>query len=459
MIVDTRNRFVRRCVMVAMLCLCASSAWAQALVPSAGAVPDPRQVAAEARAGVRQDGRVASEVAALLVRQPSLASVTVDVHAGIVTLSGKVPEEADRARAAALARQVRGVSDVVNAVRLDASLHTRFNAALDQVNGKLIRVLAAAPLLAVAIALVVLACWLGRVVSRRPARWLLKRNNDNPYMEGLVRRVAQALIVLLGVLLALNLLGATALIGAVLGSAGVIGLAFGFAFRDVAENYIAGVLLSLRRPFAPADHVVIDSHEGKVVALTSRSTLLMTLDGNHLSLPNALVFKSVVLNYSVNPKRRFSFVIPIDPAESIRRAQRLAIDAIAAVEGVLTDPAPSWNVDALTPAGIAMTFHGWVDQRRSDTGKVRSEALRAVKSAFATASVLPPRAVQYVINLPPDVSPEADVEHAGAIEPAGACDTSVNRDIDPQLVDAQRATDDANLLDNTTTPAGDTRAL
>jgi len=77
-------------------------------------------------------------------------------------------------------------------------------------------------------------------------------------------------LAVLGLVLALNLLGATALVGAVLGSAGVIGLVAGFAFKDIAENYMAGILLSLRRPFAPDDHLVVDRFEGKVIALTSR---------------------------------------------------------------------------------------------------------------------------------------------------------------------------------------------
>src|SRR5690606_20328217 len=103
----------------------------------------------------------------------------------------------------------------------------------------------------------------------------------------------------------------------------------------------AGILLSLRRSFAPDDHLVVDKYEGKVIALTSRATLLMTLDGNQLSLPNSLVFKSVVLNYSANARRRFDFVLPIDPAQSIRDAREIGLAAIARVEGVLADPAPS----------------------------------------------------------------------------------------------------------------------
>src|SRR3546814_2407265 len=140
-------------------------------------------------------------------------------------------------------------------------------------------------------------------------------------MDGLIRRSVRVVVILIGLLLALNLLGLSALMGAVLGSAGVIGLALGFAFKDIAENYIAGVLLSVRNPFSPGELIAIENYQGKVVALTSRTTILMTLDGNKLQLPNALLLQSVLLNYSQNPRRRFDFTVGIDPAHSIRQAQ------------------------------------------------------------------------------------------------------------------------------------------
>src|SRR3546814_7841266 len=113
-------------------------------------------------------------------------------------------------------------------------------------------------------------------------------------MDGLIRRTVRIIVTLVGVVLALKLLDLSTMAKAVLGSAGVAGLALGFAFKDIAENYIAGVLLSVRKPFSPGEFLRIDTHEGKVVALTSRTTILMTLDGNQLQLPNALVFKSVL---------------------------------------------------------------------------------------------------------------------------------------------------------------------
>ena len=412
--------------------------------PADAAVPEASKVEAGIRAGRADDERIAAAVTARLLRHPALQQVTVAVNAGSVTLGGEVLEDADRERAVNLAKQVEGVADVVNRIDLSAALQPRVRAALEEVKDKLLRLLAAIPLLVVAIAIIWLAVLFGRALAQRPMGWL-RRHRENPYLEGLVRRLVQSVVVILGLVLALNLLGATTLVGAVLGSAGVVGLVVGFAFKDIAENYIAGILLSLRRPFAPDDHLVVDRYEGKVIALTSRATLLMTLDGNQLSLPNSLVFKSVVLNYSANPRRRFEFVLPIDPAQSIREAREMGLAAIAQVDGVLPEPAPSCVVDGYNTKGLDLRYYGWIDQRRNDLGRTRSEALRAVKTVFGAGDVHGPETVRYLREEegPVTIPPLPD-------EPCG--DTSVNTDIDDQLAAAQRAHDDENLASPETDP-------
>ena len=374
----------------------------------------------------------------------ALHGVTATISGDIARLDGRVVDAADRKQAEQIAAQVPGVARVDNRIQLSSKLSDRFDAAWTAATDKLLRLIAAAPLLLVAISIVLLAAWLGRVVSNH-MQWLRRFRSPNPYMDGLVRGVVSSLILLAGILLALDLLGATSLVGAVLGSAGVVGLVLGFAFKDIAENYIAGILLSLRRPFSPGDHVQIENREGKVVALTSRSTMLMTLDGIQLRLPNALVFKAVILNYSHNPKRRFDFNITIDAGESIRQAQALAVAEIGKVEGVLDDPKPSWLLHEYTPAGIVLRFFGWVDQHHSDLGKVRSEAIRVVKGAYAKAGIDGPRATSHVVlHREPAETDETKAEPG---HDRVHSDTSVNRDIDQQLAAAQVASDDDNLLD------------
>src|SRR3546814_11483868 len=134
----------------------------------------------------------------------------------------------------------------------------------------------------------------------------------------------------------------------------------------------------------------------------------MTLDGNQLQMPNALVFKTVLLNYSQNPRRRFDFTVGIDPAHSIRQAQTLALEAYSHIDGVLEDPAPSWTVVQNAPTGGDLQFFGWVDQHHSDLGKVRSESSRLVKAAFTRSRIQPPRPLYHVVTSR-DAAPPADL--------------------------------------------------
>lgn len=414
--------------------------------PAAPAVPDtatPRDAAV-----ADPDSALARDVARRIHNVPDLREVTVVATGGVVRLDGRVTGGEDLAHAAQIAAQHPGVKSVDNRVQLSTRLSDRLHAALNQAYAKLIGLVAKLPLLLVAAAIVWLAWWIGRLASRRIR--VSRFGAGNPYIDALVGRLVRWGALALGLLLALDLLGATAVVGALLGSAGVVGIALGFAFRDIAENYVAGILLSLRRWFSPGDHILVDRYEGKVVALTARSTLLMTFDGNQVSLPNALVFKSVMTNFSQNDNRRFEFTTVIDVAESAHDSQELAVAAISAVDGVLADPAPSTIVDGYMGGGIQLKFFGWVNQRASDLGKVRSEAIRAVKSAFETARIEAPRPVQYVLTSP---LPARVAERMGFSpepteprEPVASGDTSVNHDIDAQLQAERRARGDESLI-------------
>ena len=412
---------------LALLLPCLLASFLAVAAPAAPAAPvDPDRAL-----GQRLDARLAAA--------EGLHDVQATVRDGRVVLLGEVVTAEERERATRVATQTQGVGEVDNRIRLSPRLSDRFEAVFQGMYDKMLWLLTQAPLVVIALLIVLLAAWLGGRASRVPV--LRRVRSSNPYMDGLIRRTLRWVIVLAGILLALDLLGATALVGALLGSAGVVGLVLGFAFRDIAENYIAGVLLSLRRPFSPGDHLVVENREGKVVALTARATILMTLDGSQVSLPNALVFKSVILNYSANPKRRFEFTVTIDVAQSIRAAQALALEQIAKVEGVLEDPAPSSLVHDFAPTGIVLRYFGWIDQRVSDFQKTRGEAIRAVKAAYEKAEIPPPKTTTHIVM---DRQPAATPKLEPATGPSA--DTSVNRDMDQQLAAAQDARDD-DLLD------------
>ena len=322
--------------------------------------------------------------------EPSRA-VTVDVAEGIVKLGGTAASSSAAERAVEIAEAVEGVVQVVDEMDVDTNVRRRLEQTLERLRQSTLDGLAALPVLLVALAVLALFWFLGRWVGRR--RGAFSALAPNGFIAELLSGIARVVVTLLGVILALTLLDATSLIGTVLGAAGIVGLAVGFAVRDTVENYIASILLSLRTPFLAEDLVRIDEHHGTVARLTSRATVLISLDGNHIRLPNSLVFKAVIVNYSTNPTRRFAFAVGVDTEYDPLVAQSLALETLAEVPGVVAAPRPTARVQELGDSSVTLEIAGWVDQDRTDFLAVRSEAIRAVKQAFDGAGIVMPEPI------------------------------------------------------------------
>lgn len=304
------------------------------------------------------------------------------------------------------------------------------------------RLLAALPLLALAAVVVAAAWWVGGWFARRA---VFRREAGRPFLNELVRTTVRWLVLLAGVLVALEIMNATALVGAVLGTAGVLGVAFGFAFKDILENYLAGILMGLRQPFAPNDHVVIEGHEGVIMALNARATVLMTLDGNHVRLPNALVFRSVVLNYSRNPRRRFEVDVGIGVNEDLVRAQAIGVEELARIDGVMVDPPPRAYINALGDSNVQVRFYGWVEQTSHDFIGVRSEAIRRLKLALEAAGMDMPEPI-YRVQLTEPAAERPDLSAVPLQRATVQVDTRATRDITRQIEAESKQSGTANLL-------------
>ena len=327
---------------------------------------------------------------------------------------------------------------------------------LERLLDKVYALLSALPSLLLAVLVVWLGWKLGGLLSRRAAIDRLAARN--PFLTELARTTTRWVSTAIALLIALEILDATAVVGAMLGTAGVIGIALGFAFKDTLENYLAGVLMSLRQPFAPCDLVVIDGQEGTVMALTSRATILMTPDGNHLRLPNALVFRSVMLNYTRNPSRRFEFDVGVGVQEDLVQAQFLGTEELRRIEGVMNDPPPRAFIQSLGDSNVQLRYRGWVDQRTHDFWMVRSEAIRHVKLALEAAGMDMPEPI-YRVQLTQAAAPaskpahENDAERPAQPTPgrrpvasAPAVDLRVNNELQPQIEQERQARDETNLL-------------
>ena len=372
----------------AALGLSVAAAPALAILPSAPASePAPTETATPAQAiedtqDAGADRRMADRIEGIFAELPAFQAVNVAVSQGVVTLSGTVPKQEDVARAEAIASRVTGVVTVENGLERDVSVSAQASG-IASLADKWDGLIALLPLIGLALLVWAGISLIGYLIAGLGSLW--HRIAPNSFLAELIASALRFVFVVGGLVVALDIVGASALLGAVLGGAGVIGLALGFALRDTIENYVASLMLSLRQPFRANDHVLIDNLEGRVIRLTSRATVMMTLDGNHLRVPNSQVFKAVITNFSRNPQRRFEFELGVDADDDARAARKLGRDTLSSLEFILSDPPPEARIVEVGDSNVVIRFLGWVDQNETDWFKAQSRAIPAVKEALEEA--------------------------------------------------------------------------
>ena len=210
----------------------------------------------------------------------------------------------------------------------------------------------------------------------------------NVLLRSVVGSIISGLLVIGGLMLALGTLRLTHAVMSVVGVSGLIVLAVGFAFRDITENFIASVLLGVRRPFQIGDYVTIAGQSGVVKSLNTRATVLVTLDGKHVRIPNSTIFKEIMVNATASPSFRSSFdvVVPneastADAIDALNRAQR-------ETRGILTDPPPRTLVESLEPGGVRLRADFWTSSQNVDWFQIMSDVKLKAKVALQQAGVI-----------------------------------------------------------------------
>lgn len=340
---------------------------------ASGSLSDERDPAA--------DRRIANRLRDIYAQVAEFSGIEVAVNEGVVRLTGSAPSQQAIEEAGAIAARFDVVT-VENEVARDTSL----SGTADIVTALIDRLRDAAnllPLIGVALLIGLAILLAGYVLASLGFFWRIL--TPNRFLAELVASAIRFASIIFAAVIALDIIGATALLGAVLGGAGVIGIALGFAMRDTVENYVASLMLSLRQPFRANDHVLIEDMEGRVIRLTSRATVLMTLEGNHLRIPNSTVFKAVIVNFTRNPQRRFDFTLGVDPDDDSTAAAELGRETLTGLPFILADPAPEARIVEVGDSNVLISFLGWVDQRETDWFKAQSAAIPAVKNALEAA--------------------------------------------------------------------------
>ncbi|MCA9233973.1 MAG: mechanosensitive ion channel [Planctomycetales bacterium] len=343
-----------------------------------------------------EDDQIAERLERILKATEYFRSPEVRVDQGVVFLSGRTSSEDHRQWARQMATNTQDVVAVVNRIEVDDPSLLDFSPAWKQLRTMARSVIQGTPTFLVAVLLFMLSVLGARLASRMTDRFS-KRRIGNALLSGILAKAVAIPVLILGAYLALRVSGLTRLAATVLGGTGLIGVVFGIAFRDIAENFLASILISMQRPFEQGDLVTINGLTGYVRSVTTRGTQLMTLDGNHVQVPNSTVYKSVIENASANPNLRQGFILGIDYEDSAAHAQATILQAVSSHEAVLADPEPLVLVDELAASTVNLRIWFWLNGRDYSALKVRSAVLRRVKKALRDGGFTLPDEAREVI--------------------------------------------------------------
>ena len=174
-------------------------------------------------------------------------------------------------------------------------------------------------------------------------------------------------------------------------------VAIGFAFKDIFQNLVAGILLLIRHPFRAGDEITSGGFTGTVEAIETRATFIRTYDGQRIIVPNSIIYTEPVTVITAYDILRSDYDVGIGYGDDVSHARQVALDAVKGVEGVLADPAPDVLLWDLAGSSQNLRVRWWVTPKRANVVAVKDRVLQAVAEALADAGVDLPFPTQVVL--------------------------------------------------------------
>jgi len=274
------------------------------------------------------------------------------------------------------------------------NLRAALDALAQKLAGWLREIIVNLPNILIALAVVISFWFLGRLL-RRVLERVLGRVSHNVTITRLLASVAFVLVMLTGFFIALGILKLDKTVMSLLAGAGVAALVLGFAFQDIAANMMAGILLSVRHPFRPGHLCEILDHEGVIEEVDLRFTVMRTLQGQMVFLPNKEVLGHPIKNFTLTGKRRIDLELGVSYADDLQLAKRLAAEAVADVSRRDKGREVEVYYTSVAESAVRMMVRIWVEyEKQRDFLEARSQAIQRIKAAFDANGITIPYPVR-----------------------------------------------------------------
>ncbi|WP_107039982.1 mechanosensitive ion channel family protein [Brumimicrobium mesophilum] len=220
---------------------------------------------------------------------------------------------------------------------------------------------------------------------------LLQRTLQNNSLAQIVSKVVYFLVIAVGAFAALSLLNLDKTVSSLLAGAGIIGLALGFAFQDIATNFIAGFFMAVKRPFKIGQVIHCEGHSGIIKHIGIRTTEIVSFQGQEVIIPNKMLFQNPLINDSENIYKRIDLDVGVSYGEDLERVREIAIKAVENTPNINKDKDIDLVYLAFGGSSIDFRIMIWVEfKSQLDFLKSQSEALIAIKKAFDKEDIMIP---------------------------------------------------------------------
>lgn len=224
--------------------------------------------------------------------------------------------------------------------------------------------------------------WLGKFINRF---------SHSAALNNLILTLLYIGMLLLGFFFVLSVLNLDRVVISLLAGVGIIGLALGFAFQDIAANFISGVIIAVQKPFRVGDNIETNDYFGTIERISLRTIDIRQVTGELVKLPNKMVFENPLTNFSVYGTRRIDLEVGVSYAEDLEQVQQIVIEALDDVKGRVKTKAVEVMYDAFGDSSINFQARFWISYHRQvDYVGAKSDAIIRIKKAFDTNDILIP---------------------------------------------------------------------
>jgi small-conductance mechanosensitive channel len=251
------------------------------------------------------------------------------------------------------------------------------------------------PNILVALVVAAIAWYVARSIGSIIRRAAARRSREN--LGEVVGSFARWSAFLFGVLVALTIVIPSLRPGDLIAGLGISSIAIGFAFKDILQNWLAGILILIRQPFTLGDQIVVGDFDGTVERIESRATLIRTYDNQRVVIPNSDIYTGTVTVRTAFPTRRSEYDVGIGYGDDIVGAREAILEALAGIEGLIGEPAPEvlpWGID---PSWITLRVRWWTKSDRTSVVHVQARVLAAIKEALDAAGIDMPFETQVLL--------------------------------------------------------------